>query len=92
MPRIVCRHCGREIYTTAPIEHLFADERRCPRCGAALQDDRRSNDRRKEHRRVNPPDAPGPPAETERRVEERRKGRRRRADSGPAGDDTNWID
>src|SRR3989304_821731 len=35
MPRIICRSCGREIYTTAPIEQLFADERRCSIWGAA---------------------------------------------------------
>ncbi|HEX5590011.1 MAG TPA: hypothetical protein VFX65_06955 [Candidatus Limnocylindrales bacterium] len=92
MPRIVCRTCGREIYTTAPIENLFADERRCPRCGAPLQDDRRSLDRRKSHRRVNPPDQPGPPDATERRVEERRKSSRRRGDSGPARGGTDWVD
>jgi len=92
MPRIVCRSCGREIYTTVPIEQLFADERRCPRCGTALQDDRRSNDRRKGQRRANPPEEPGPPAATERRVEERRTGRRRRGDSGPASDDPRWYE
>ena len=93
MPRIACRNCGREIYTTAPIEHLFADERKCPRCGTPLQDDRRSNDRRKSDRRENPPDVPGPPDATERRVAERRTGRRRRGDSGPAGRDSGgWIE
>jgi hypothetical protein len=92
MPRIVCRTCGREIYTTVPIEQLFADERRCPRCGASLQDDRRSVDRRTAHRRVNPPEDPGPPEDTERRVAERRKGRRRRGDSGPGQSDTGWIE
>lgn len=92
MPRIVCRTCGREIYTTAPIENLFADERRCPRCGAALQEDRRETDRRKGHRRVNPPAQPGPPEGSERRGEDRRKRRRRRGDSGPAGDDLGWVD
>lgn len=92
MPRIVCRNCGREIYTTAPIEQLFADERRCPRCGASLQDDRRDNDRRLNPRRVNPQDDPGPPAETERRIDERRKVRRRRGDSGPDGKGAGWIE
>lgn len=82
MPRIVCRTCGREIYTTAPIAQLFADERRCPRCGAPLQDDRRSTDRRVTHRRVNPPMDPGPPGNQERRIEERRKRRRRRGAGG----------
>ena len=92
MPKIVCRGCGREIYTPAPTEQLFADERRCPRCGASLQDERRSIDRRAKHRRVNPADDPGPPDETERRVDERRKARRRRGDSGPGPRDAGWIE
>lgn len=83
MPRIACRSCGREIYTTAAIEALFADERRCPRCGAPLETDRRANDRRLTIRRQNPDDKPGPPEGEERRVGERRANRRRRADSGP---------
>jgi hypothetical protein len=92
MPRIICRTCGREVYATAPIEQLFADERRCPRCGAPLQNDRRGSDRRAGDRRVNPPDNPGPPPETgERRVEERRKGPRRRGDAGHRRD-TDWIE
>lgn len=92
MPNIVCRNCGREIYTTAPIEQLFADERRCPRCGASLQDDRRDAERRLNIRRKNPHDDPGPPAPAERRVEERRKIRRRRGDSGPTDKDLGWIE
>jgi hypothetical protein len=92
MPRIICRNCGREIYTTAPIEQLFADERRCPRCGASLQDDRRDSERRLNLRRVNPQDDPGPPEEKERRVEERRKVRRRRGDGGPNAKDPGWIE
>ena len=92
MPRIICRNCGREIYTAAPIEQLFADERRCPRCGASLQDDRRDSERRLNLRRVNPQDDPGPPEKTERRIEERRKVRRRRGDSGPNTKDTGWIE
>jgi len=93
MPRIVCRNCGREIYTAAPIEQLFADERRCPRCGASLQDDRRENERRLNIRRVNPDDDPGPPPEaSERRVEERRKIRRRRGDSSPGVKDLGWTE
>ena len=92
MPKIVCRTCGREIYTTAPIEQLFADERRCPRCGALLQEDRRSLDRRTIHRRVNPPDDPGSPEDTERRVDERRTSRRRRGDSGPGRRESGWVE
>jgi hypothetical protein len=83
MPTIVCRTCGRVVYTTTPIEGLFAEERRCPRCGAYLEADRRGGNRRLVHRRQNPPDDPGPPDGVERRVAERRAGRRRRDDHGP---------
>ena len=37
MPRLACWSCGRQIYTVAPLESLFAEERRCPRCGAFLE-------------------------------------------------------
>ena len=37
MPRLSCWSCGRQIYTVAPLEALFAEERRCPRCGAFLR-------------------------------------------------------
>jgi hypothetical protein len=84
MPTIVCRTCGRLVYTTVPLESLFAEERRCPRCGAGLDPDRRgSGNRRHYHRRENPPDNPGPPGGVERRVVERRKLRRRADDTGP---------
>lgn len=93
MPRIICRTCGREVYATAPIEQLFADERRCPRCGAPLQNDRRATDRRQANRRENPPDDPGPPeAEGERRVKDRRADRRRGADSGPNRRSSGWLE
>jgi hypothetical protein len=41
------------VYTTAPFEQLFADERRCPRCTQLLFSDRRSgaNRRRAQRRR-----------------------------------------
>ncbi|MEA2549248.1 MAG: hypothetical protein QOI00_424 [Chloroflexota bacterium] len=81
MPKLACRSCGRQIYTVAPIESLFAEERRCPRCGAFLNDERRDADRRGYVRRQNPADDPGPPKAAERREEERRTGRRRK----PAG-------
>ena len=81
MPKLACRTCGRQIYTVAPIESLFAEERRCPRCGAFLADERRESDRRSYVRRQNPSDDPGPPKKKERRVEERRTDRRRK----PAG-------
>jgi ribosomal protein S27AE len=82
MPKLACRTCGRQIYTVAPIESLFMEERRCPRCGAFLNDERRGLDRRGYIRRQNPADDPGPPEKAgERREEERRAGRRRK----PAG-------
>jgi hypothetical protein len=78
VPKLACRACGRQIYTVANIDALFAEERRCPRCGAFLEYERRAVDRRTTVRRVNPPDVPGPPAgKGERRVAERRTVRRR---------------
>jgi uncharacterized C2H2 Zn-finger protein len=61
MPKLACWSCGREIYTVAPLEALFAEERRCPRCGAFLRTDRRETERRHVNRRVNPARDPGPP-------------------------------
>ena len=79
MPRLACWSCGRQIYTVAPLESLFAEERRCPRCGAFLNGERRETERRLFLRRQNPSADPGPPTdEEERRVEERRTGRRRK--------------
>jgi len=78
VPKLACRACGRQIYTVASLDSLFAEERRCPRCGAFLEAERRETDRRHTIRRQNPPDAPGPPdGELERRVSERRTTRRR---------------
>jgi len=92
MPRIICRTCGREVYATAPVERLFADERRCPRCGAPLQNDRRAIDRRIVNRRVKPPNDPGPPIPPgEQRTQERRQGRRRNGDAGQRRDG-GWIE
>ena len=83
MPKLACRACGRQIYTVAPLDALFAEERRCPRCGASLGVERRSAERRQAQRRVNPADDPGPPAETdERREAERRRARRRSGGGG----------
>ena len=45
MPKLACWSCGRQIYTVAPLESLFAEERRCPRCGAFLRTDRREAER-----------------------------------------------
>lgn len=83
MPRLACWSCGRQIYTVSPLESLFADERRCPRCGAFLNGERRTDERRTAIRRENPPDDPGPPKKKkERRVEERRTQRRRKPSDG----------
>jgi len=80
MPRLACWHCGRSIYATSPLASLFIDERRCPRCGAQMNVERRDVERRGWIRRQNSPADPGPPAdEGERRVAERRLGRRRRS-------------
>ena len=80
MPQLVCRACGRQIYTVAPLESLFAEERRCPRCGAYMETERRHRERRGSNRRQNPPDEPGPPPDTgERRTGDRRENRRRQA-------------
>jgi hypothetical protein len=78
VPKLACRAWGRQIYTVATLDSLFAEERRCPRCGAFLEPERRETDRRQAVRRQNPPDVPGPPAgEPERRLAERRMARRR---------------
>jgi hypothetical protein len=82
MPRLACWSCGRQIYTVAPLESLFAEERRCPRCGAFLNAERRELQRRSIVRRQNPIDEPGPPSEDERRIEDRRRGRRRQSADG----------
>jgi ribosomal protein S27AE len=87
MPRLACWVCGRQIYTVSPIESLFAEERRCPRCGSFLNPDRRRTDRRETIRRQNPADDPGPPGGVERRVEDRRKARRRVGPTGQGGGD-----
>jgi hypothetical protein len=68
----------------APLESLFAEERRCPRCGAFLNGERRDNDRRSYLRRQNPADDPGPPVADDRRADERRQGRRRKREDGTA--------
>ena len=85
MPRLACWSCGRQIYTVSPLESLFAEERRCPRCGAYLNQERRETDRRNSMRRQNPPNDPGPPTEEERRAAERRTVRRRGGTTGEMG-------
>ena len=97
MPKLACWSCGRQIYAVAPLESLFAEERRCPRCGAFLNGDRRDEERRTVVRRQNPIDEPGPPEAEERRADERRKGRRRKPADGtrtsvPTSDDAGWQD
>lgn len=77
MPKLACRSCGRQIYTVSPLESLFSEERRCPRCGANLDGERRDAERREALRRQNPADDPGPPDGEERRDEQRRTRRRR---------------
>lgn len=75
---MACWSCGRQIYTVSPLESLFSEERRCPRCGAFLDQERREAERRSTNRRQRPPDDPGPPDEDgERRAAERRVARRR---------------
>ena len=91
MPRLACWSCGRQIYTVAPVESLFAEERRCPRCGANLNIDRRELERREKLRRLNAADDPGPPPpEPERRVDERRKGKRRTNSADGSGRKGGW--
>lgn len=80
MPTLACRVCGRVVYTAAALDSLFADERRCPRCGSVLWAERRVDNRRKRERRRNPMDVPGPPGSFERRKSEQRRLIRRRDD------------
>jgi len=87
MPQLACWSCGRQIYTVSPLESLFAEERRCPRCGAFLNQERREHDRRNTLRRQNPDADPGPP-ESERRLDERRTTRRRGGVGSIGGDET----
>jgi hypothetical protein len=82
MPRLACWKCGRQLYTVTPLASLFAEERRCPRCGAFLDEERRDVERRETLRRQNPPDDPGPPSDIERRVTQRRQTRRRNPAQG----------
>lgn len=72
MPRLACLKCGRQIYSVTILEAMNPEERRCPRCGAYFELDRRQGRRRETNRRENPPDSPGPPDGIERRIDERR--------------------
>ena len=77
MPKLACRSCGRQIYTVSPLESLFAEERRCPRCGATWTTSGATPSGAQRIRRQNPPDDPGPPDGVERRIADRRVERRR---------------
>ncbi len=96
MPKLACRSCGRQIYTVSPLESLFAEERRCPRCGALLNVDRRETDRRTAIRRGDSLEEPGPAGPKERRVADRRAGRRRAPSDGTprsvVRDQPGWTD
>jgi ribosomal protein S27AE len=74
MPRLACRACGKSIWATVPLIMLFAEERRCPRCGSTLDDDRRATERRFWVRRQK---NRGAPEGEERRSAERREAQRR---------------
>jgi hypothetical protein len=99
MPRLACWSCGRQIYTVSPIESLFAEERRCPRCGAYLNAERREAERRNRLRRLNPVDEPGPPEPTAERREDDRRAEQRRSGGASNGRGTprgraesGWVD
>ena len=77
MPRLACWSCGRQVYATQPLESLFADASRCPRCGARMHPERREAERRSSVRRVNPTLPIGQAGTDDRRVAERRRGPRR---------------
>jgi hypothetical protein len=75
MPRLACFSCGRTLWATVPLAGLFAEERRCPRCGKSLRDDRRIRDRRVGPRRAIR--AGAWPTDEERRASDRRERQRR---------------
>ena len=77
MPRLACVSCGRTLWATVPLGLLFAEERRCPRCGASLRDDRRVQERRLQIRRQKGEASAS--TSLERRLAERRTTQRRRA-------------
>jgi len=85
VPTLACRICGRVVYTTTTLDALLPEERRCPRCGAMLDGERRGDSRRKRQRRTNPASEPGAPEGRERRRSDRRQVTRRREDDRPIG-------
>jgi hypothetical protein len=96
MPQLACRSCGRQIYTVAPFESLFAEERRCPRCGSALNLERRQVERRTAIRRGTSLEELPASEPEERRVGDRRSERRRKpADGTPRSvgrHEAGWTD
>jgi hypothetical protein len=73
-------HLRRVVYTTAALDSLFAEERRCPRCGGMLHAERRTDNRRTIERRRNRADVPGP-RQLRATAAERRRDKRRRDDT-----------
>jgi hypothetical protein len=73
------------VYTTVGLEALLPEERRCPRCGAVLDGERRSDNRRRTVRRVNATGDHEPPEGRERRAGERRAAERRRDEGRTRG-------
>ena len=89
MPHLACWSCGRQIYTVAPLASLFAEERRCPRCGAGLNAERREHERREVIRRAREPTEP--PDGQDRRGDDRRKARRRRNQADGSNRTGGWT-
>jgi DNA-directed RNA polymerase subunit RPC12/RpoP len=95
MPRLACWSCGRQIYTVTPLESLFAEERRCPRCGAFLSPERREDQRRGTIRRQNGADEPRSPGEERRQAERRVHQRRQDVSTGSrpnVSGGAGWVD
>ena len=62
MPKLACWSCGRQIYTVAPLESLFAEERAARAAARTSRDERREFERRAQLRRAEPAGRPGPAA------------------------------
>ena len=82
MPRLACWSCGRTIFSTAAADAIFPEERRCPRCGAQLNDDRRQGERRSGPRRKGAADETPAGVEQKRGTSDRRQGPRRTLGNG----------
>jgi ribosomal protein L37E len=74
---LACRSCGQQIYSVAPIEALFPEERRCASCNITLAAERRDAERRMVERRQSAPPELTPLPEG--RQGERRGTRRRQS-------------